>query len=244
VAGKLLPRDRGDREVEILLPFTGRWLVQNSPARRVPSHGTDLFGERYAIDFVGVDDRHLTAGTRDWRTLVATEPPERFVAFGRPVLAPGDGIVVHVHDAEPDHEARRSQLALVPYALGQSGRLRRGAGAVAGNHVVLHLFTSGTFVLLAHLQRGSAGVAPGQEVVAGQELARCGNSGNSTQPHVHLQVMDSANPFVARGLPMTFRHFREWPPGSRSPRTPRPRVRERGMPGERAVVEPVSTPGP
>ncbi len=243
MAGELPARDRGAQEVEIALPFTERWLVQNSPARRVPSHGTDLFGERYAIDFVGVDDRHRTAGTRDWRTLVATEPPERFVAFGRPVLAPGDGTVVHVHDAEPDHEARRSQLALIPYALGQAGRLRRGAGAVAGNHVVLHLLGSGTFVLLAHLQPGSVRVSPGQEVVAGQEIARCGNSGNSTQPHVHLQVVDSADPFVARGVPMTFRHFREWPPRTRQPATRQPQVRGRGMPGEGAVVEPVPAAG-
>jgi hypothetical protein len=233
VADELPARDQGDQEVEISLPFTGRWLVQNSPARRVPSHGTDLFGERYAIDFVGVDDRHRTAGTRDWRTLVATEPPERFVAFGRPILAPGDGTVVHVHDAEPDHEARRSQLALVPYALGQAGRLRQGAGAVAGNHVVVHLRASGAFVLLAHLQLGSVRVSPGQEVVDGQEVARCGNSGNSTQPHVHLQVMDSSDPFVARGVPMTFRRFREWPA-----RTRQPQVRGQGMPGEGAVVEP------
>jgi hypothetical protein len=244
VIRELPARDRGDREVEISLPFTGRWLVQNSPARRVPSHGTNLFGERYAIDFVGVDDRHRTAGTRDWRTLVATEPPERFVAFGRPVLAPGDGTVVHVHHAELDHEARRSQLALVPYALGQAGRLRRGPGTIAGNHVVVHLRDSDTFVLLAHLQMGSVRVSPGQEVAAGLQIARCGNSGNSTQPHVHLQVMDSADPLVAQGVPMTFRHFREWPPLTRQPATRQPRVRGRGMPGEGAVVEPVSTPDP
>ena len=67
----------------LALPFTGRWLVRNSPARRVPSHGTDLLGSRYAIDFVGVDDQHRIA-PRDWRTLLATEPPERFPAFGRP----------------------------------------------------------------------------------------------------------------------------------------------------------------
>ena len=144
-----------------------------------------------------------------------------------------------MHDAEPDHEARRSQLALVPYALGQAGRLRRGAGAVAGNHVVVHLPGSGTFVLLAHLQRSSVRVVPGQEVAAGQEIARCGNSGNSTQPHVHLQVMDRADPLVARGVPMTFRHYREWPP-----RTRQSQVRERGVPGEGAVVEPLPATGP
>lgn len=43
-----------DAAVELALPFAGRWAVQNSPARRVPSHGTDLMGELYAIDFVAV----------------------------------------------------------------------------------------------------------------------------------------------------------------------------------------------
>ncbi len=219
------------------LPFTGLWRARNSPARRVPSHGSDLFGERYAIDFLGVDDRHRSSGTRDWRTLVATEPPERFVAFGRPILAPGRGTVVAVHGAEPDHEARRSQLALVPYALGQAARIRRGAGAIAGNHVVVHLSQSDTFVLLAHLQSGSIRVSVGQEVADGQQIARCGNSGNSTQPHVHVQVMDDADPLVARGVPMAFRRFREWASGARQHQ-----VRERGMPGENAVVEPLLIP--
>ncbi|HEX8489180.1 MAG TPA: M23 family peptidase, partial [Propionibacteriaceae bacterium] len=81
-------------EVVIALPFLGRWLVQNSPARRVPSHGVDLLGERYAIDFVGVDARGRTAPSNDWRTFLATEPPERFFSYGRPVLAPADGVVV------------------------------------------------------------------------------------------------------------------------------------------------------
>lgn len=126
MAAELPSRSSGTQEIEVSLPFTGPWLARNSPARRVPSHGSDLFGERYAIDFIAVDDRHRTAGIHDWRTLFATEPPERFFAFGQPILAPGRGTVVDVHDAVPDHEGRRSQLALVPYALGQAARLRQG----------------------------------------------------------------------------------------------------------------------
>jgi hypothetical protein len=222
-------------EIDLALPFRGRWLTQNSPARRVPSHGVDILGQRYAVDFVAVDHRHRTAGSRDWRTVLATEPPERFVAFGRPILAPAGGTVVHVHDGEPDHDARRSQLALVPYALGQAGRLRQGVPAVAGNHVVVALPTPGRFVALAHLRAGSLRVAVGQQVGAGQHLADCGNSGNSTQPHLHLQAMDSADLTVARGLPIRFTHFREWARGGR------PRPRPHGMPGEGVVVEPLAT---
>ena len=109
----------------------------------------------YAIDLVPVDTRGRSGSKRDWRTLLSTEPPERFVGFGTPVLAPCRGTVVRVHDGEPDHEARRSQLALVPYMLSQRGRLRQGAAGLAGNHVVLELEDGGGYVALVHLRRDS-----------------------------------------------------------------------------------------
>jgi hypothetical protein len=217
----------------LALPFRGTWLARNSPARRVPSHGTDLFATTYAVDFIAVRGRR-TSDVRDWRALLATEPPERFFAFGQPILAPAAGTVVSVLDGEADHEARRSQLALVPYALTQAGRIRGGAAAVAGNHVVLELADGGGFALLAHLRRGSVAVAPGRRVSAGEPLGLCGNSGNSTQPHVHLQVMDSADAYSATGLPLAFGSYRVWP-RSGGP----PVVVDRGVPGESEVVEPL-----
>ncbi|TFD88090.1 M23 family metallopeptidase [Cryobacterium lactosi] len=217
----------------LTLPFTGRWIARNSPARRIPSHGTDLLGERYAIDFIGVDERGRTAATRSWGTFFGTEPPERFVGFGRPILAPSGGTVVHAHDGEPDHVARRSQLSLVPYALGQAARLRQGVGAIAGNHVVIQLADGAGFAALVHLRNGSVRVRVGEVVHTGDLLAQCGNSGNSTQPHVHLQVMDNLDLSRAAGLPVRFRSYRVWPPGGRGAE-----LHESGIPGEGAVVEP------
>ncbi|GAA3622642.1 M23 family metallopeptidase [Microlunatus ginsengisoli] len=185
-------------------PFRGRWLAQNSPARRVPSHGTDLFGVTYAIDFVAVDERGRSA-PRSWRSVLAVEPPEIFRGFGLPILAPAGGTVILVHDGEPDHAARRSQPALLAYALSQAGRVRAGIAAVAGNHVVIAASGTGPYVAVVHLRCGSVRVRPGDVVEAGDRVGACGNSGNSTEPHVHVQVTDSVDWPTARGLPLAFR---------------------------------------
>ncbi|MGY1856932.1 M23 family metallopeptidase [Modestobacter sp. SYSU DS0290] len=221
----------GSDGVLLRLPFAGTWRAVNSPARRVPSHGSHLFATTFAIDFVAVAGQE-TARTRDWRTVLATEPPERFVAFGQPVLSPAAGRVVTVHDGEPDSAARRSAPARMSYALTQASRARGGAGALAGNHVVLAA-GDGAFVVLAHLRRGSIRVAVGQHLEPGEQVAECGNSGNSTQPHVHLQAMDDADPFRARGLPMLFADLRVWPADGGPPVD-----LARGVPGEQDVVEP------
>jgi hypothetical protein len=217
----------------LALPFRGRWLARNSPARRVPSHGTELFATTYAMDFIAVQGRR-TATTRDWRTLLATEPVERFFAFGQPILAPAAGTVVSVHDGEADHAARRSQFALIPYAVTQAARVRAGAGTIAGNHVIIKLADGDGYVLLAHLRAGSIRVRTGEPVAPGGEVGACGNSGNSTQPHLHIQVMDSADAVTARGVPMSFRDYRIWPRSGEPPI-----VVPHGIPNESEVVEPL-----
>lgn len=72
-----------------------------------------------------------------------------------------------------------------------------------GNNIVLEL-APGRYAQLCHLRRGSLNVEQGDRVHIGQQIARCGNSGNSTQPHLHFQLMDSLYPNKARGLPFTW----------------------------------------
>ena len=182
-------------------PFSGRWLVQNSPANRVPSHGTDAFASRYAVDFVPVD-----AAGRPARLTVAAlirpEAPDRFPGFGRPVLAPIEGVVVGAQESEPDHPAYRG-IPSVRYALTQRERATHGWPALAGNHVLIRT-DEGPVVALCHLQQHSLSVSVGQRVAAGEPVGRCGNSGNSTEPHLHLQAMDSLDISTAQPVPITF----------------------------------------
>lgn len=195
------PNSRGP--IVLKYPLAGRFRARNSPTRRVPSHGTDLMGTTFAIDFIPVD-RHGRSAAWNWRAVLATERPERFVGFGAAVVAPSTGTVVITHDGEEDHAGRRSQTTLFSYMAGQALRVRRGAGAIAGNHVVIALGDDGPFVLIAHLRKDSVRVNVGDVVEAGQPIGQCGNSGNSTQPHVHVQVTDSTQWSRARGLPIVF----------------------------------------
>ena len=226
--------DPDQAPVLLRLPFEGSWLAVNTPARRVPSHGTHFLGQTFAIDFVAVDDRRRTAAVRDWRTLLAAEPAGRFLAFGRPMLSPIDGYVVAAHNGEPDHRARRAPLLKLGYLLTQGSRLRRGLAAITGNHLILALGSGGPYVALAHLRAGSLLVHPGDPLTVGQPIAACGNSGNSTQPHVLVQVMDSADLLAARGVPLAFRGYLGWPRGAKVPQ----RVID-GVPKERERVEPL-----
>jgi len=182
-------------------PFTGRWLVQNSPADRVPSHGTPAFGSAHAIDFVPVD-RQRRSAPFTLRSMFRTEPPDAFIGFRLPVLAPVSGRVLAVHDGDPDHHAFRG-LPSVGYALTQRRRVADGWRGLAGNHVLIEV-EQGAVVAVCHLRRGSVTVTAGQAVRAGDPIGQCGNSGNSTEPHVHLQAMTDVDADHARGIPITF----------------------------------------
>lgn len=193
----------------LALPFRGRWKVQNSPADRVPSHGTRLFALDRSIDLVPVDGAGRTAPIR-LRSLLRPEPPDAFPGFGRPLQSPVDAVVHAVHDGEADHLAHRG-LPSLGYALTQGRRAAEGWSALAGNHVILRARPQGSgasgadvFVALCHLRRRSIAVSPGQVLRVGDLLGGCGNSGNSTEPHLHLQAMSAADPSAAFAVPFTF----------------------------------------
>ncbi|MDV5147147.1 M23 family metallopeptidase [Streptomyces sp. SBC-4] len=189
--------------VEVGPPVTGRWSAMNSPADRTPSHGTHQYGQTYAIDIVEEDEERPRPAFAWLWPLVRRN--RDFPAFDAPLLAVADATVVHAEDGQRDHLSRNSLPAVLYLMLIESAvRVLAGARRVTGNHLVLDL-GDGTYAMYAHLRRGSLAVRAGDRVVAGQELARCGNSGNSTEPHVHFQLMDGPDLDTAVGVPFTWR---------------------------------------
>jgi len=185
------------------LPVRGQWHSLNTPARKVPSHGTHFLAQTYAFDFVAVDDELRTSSNLDWRARLWLRPPESFYAFGQPIVSPCSGQVVASSDRSRDHRSRDSLPGLVIWFGAQLPRSFMGARGLIGNHLVLRI-DDGAYAVFAHLRRGSLKVGVGDEVVEGQVIASCGNSGNSTEPHLHFQLMDRPDVWWARGLPVAF----------------------------------------
>ncbi|MFE2278898.1 M23 family metallopeptidase [Streptomyces sp. NPDC059454] len=193
---------RAAREpVEVAPPVTGRWSALNSPADRTPSHGVHAYGQTYAIDLVAEPDARPGFSLL-WPLLRRASD---FPAFGAPLHAVADATVVRADDRQRDHLSRTSLPALLYLTLIEgSVREMSGVRRILGNHVVLDL-GDGTYAAYAHLRHGSLAVREGDRVCAGQTLARVGNSGNSTEPHLHFQLMDGPDPDAARGIPFTWR---------------------------------------
>jgi hypothetical protein len=97
---------------------------------------------------------------------------EDYYIFGLPVLAPADGVVAEVENDRPDMPPGEADPA-VP----------------EGNHVTLEV-AEGEYVIMGHMQQGSVLVEVGDPVTAGQEIGAVGNSGNTSEAHLHIHLQD------------------------------------------------------
>jgi len=192
--------------IVVAFPLRGEWVAVRTPAHKIPSHGTELFGQRYAFDFVRADHRrglHLQpAGTL--RAFLLGGRTRDYYGWGQPIHAAFDGQVVTAVDRVPERgriQVVREVALAVKNTVGFDP-VRSGFEPVAGNHVIVQ--GAEAFAVFAHLAPGTVTVATGQEVRVGEVIGRVGHTGNSTAPHLHFQLMDSADPLRAKGVPCAF----------------------------------------
>ena len=191
-------------------PLRGEWTAVNTPAHRIPSHGTDMFGMRYAFDFVRIARRPLKylSSKTVFHHLFSRVSVKDCFGWAQPVYSPIEGRVVAAHDGWPDimeiNNLRDSFNAMfhTPRSNGNDFR------PLAGNHVIIQ--TDQFSAVLAHLRNGSVKATEGQHVKAGDLLGEVGNSGNTTGPHLHFQLMKGDNPFTATGVPCRFRSYERY----------------------------------
>lgn len=194
-----------ESQLEVASPVRGRWTVVHSPASAVPSHGVRGYGQSHAVDII----HPRPEGTEPSYPLFAGfERPEIFTSFGQPLHAVADGVVVGVLDRRRDHLSRTSWAAFVYMMVIDGMRDFGGAPAVIGNHVVID-HGDDVYSLYAHVRKASASVAVGDRVREGDVIGQIGNSGNTSEPHVHFQLMDRPEPLRAAGLPFRFRDIHQ-----------------------------------
>jgi hypothetical protein len=197
-----------DAPVVVDFPLRGEWTVERTPADRIPSHGTDEFGQRFANDLIRTDESHglhlHPAGTLRWY-LIGVRTRDCY-GWGQPVHAACDGRVVEAVDGVTErrwlHPVIETWAALRNAMAFGLAKRRLAPARLAGNHVIT---ASGSdYALYAHLAPGSVSVSKGETILAGQLVGRVGHTGNSTAPHLHFHLMDRADPLTAKGIPCAF----------------------------------------
>jgi len=201
-----VPVSRYKSEVAYRSPVEGRWYV--SASGDAAHHHRWVVSSEFALDLarLGPDMRsHSGDGSQ------LTD----YLTFGAPVLAAADGTVAEVRDGREDNAGmlRREGEPFDDYmqrvmSLQQAIIMDGGFDAAAGNYVLI-AHANGEHSLYAHLRKGSPRVKAGDTVRAGDPVGEAGSSGNSTEPHLHFQVIDGPDLNQARGLPVEFTGLRD-----------------------------------
>lgn len=166
-------------KTSLSLPFKGRWLVHWGGDTKELNYHHDVPNQRFAFDFLGVGDNGETRkgdGTKN----------EDYYAFGREVLAPADGVVTDVITGARDN---------VPGSMNSYSAL--------GNAVFIQ-HSEYEVSVIAHLKLGSVRAKRGQKVKRGEVIGLCGNSGNSSEPHIHFHLMNTPVIQDATGIKVYF----------------------------------------
>jgi len=148
-----------------IMPIRGEWLIFLGGTNEFINYHYLYENQRYAYDLVKVreGESYLNSPIQN----------ENFYAFDEAIIAPADGKVVKVVDGIKDN---------VPGEMEEHNP--------AGNYVVIE-HVDNEFSMIAHFKQNSILVKPGEFVTEGQLIGKCGNSGNSSEPHIHFQVMDT-----------------------------------------------------
>jgi len=184
-------------------PLEGEWKFL-----RPPGH------HPYAFDFVQTDSKHKRyhdGNSFNW--YLGGINANRYFCWEQNIFSPVTGVVARVADDWPDRDSTSLYDTIriwyeATYRFRPStvnGRLDIRPNA--GNHVMIQA-DEGFIVFLAHMRHGSLTVKEGQRVNVGEAIGAIGNSGNSTAPHLHINLFDQIDdPYQAKVLPFVFDEY-------------------------------------
>lgn len=170
-----------ETKASLRLPFDGEWFIFWGGRTIEENYHAVASDQRFAYDMVVHEDGKSHSG--DGTSL------DQYYCWGKPILAPGNGVVLVAVANLPDNPPGVTDARNPP-----------------GNHLVLDLGNA-EYALLAHFQNGSITVDAGDQVSAGDVLGRCGNSGNTSEPHLHFHIQDGSEFGAGKGKPAFFENY-------------------------------------
>jgi murein DD-endopeptidase MepM/ murein hydrolase activator NlpD/small nuclear ribonucleoprotein (snRNP)-like protein len=194
----VMPATNVDKNPVVVIssPLPGEdWVAGNGPSKAsqhrralIPINGHAYISQRFAIDWVQLypDGKTYKGDPGDNRN---------YRAYGTEIHAVADGVVTQIKDGIPQNTPGAKSLA-VPVTL----------ETIGGNHVIMEI-GNGLFAFYAHMQPGSLRVKVGDQVRRGQVLGLLGNTGNSSEPHLHFQICNANSELGSEGLPYAFASF-------------------------------------
>ena len=175
------------RKNDYILPFTGKWTVVNGGVDKRLSHSWGMGSQRYAYDFFVPDDEGKTfAGDNT--------SPQSYFCYGKDIIAPADGVVVKAYDKYKDSYVDGKKAYCAVYDM-------------RGNYIAIK-HDNDEYSFIAHIMPNSIKVNIGDTVKQGEVIAKCGNSGYTSQPHIHFQIQTGKSFFLSAGLPIAFSNIK------------------------------------
>jgi len=161
------PKNTSRNRTKFALPFRGEWLVAWGGDTIEQNQHQEAPNQRFAFDILKADAKskmYKGDGSKN----------ENYYAFGQEIIAPAEGVVTYAVDGVHDNKPGEMNRMFVP-----------------GNLVIIK-HAEGEYSLFAHFKQNSIRVKVGDKVTKGQIIGLCGNSGNSSEPHLHFQIQNTS----------------------------------------------------
>lgn len=176
-------------EVEYSLPFVGDWYIINGGVTKSTSHSWDILPQRFAYDFI-IADEEGKSYHGDKENLYS------YYCYGKNILAPADGVVISIKNNFPDCRIM------------SDGQPDPDTPDMGGNRIIIK-HSKNEYSAICHLMPKSITVKKGQMVKRGDIIAKCGNSGNTSEPHIHFQIQNTAHFYSCLGVPIFFSNIQK-----------------------------------